>query len=435
MNARKMKQSSILGIGEIPSHWTTKNIGYLFSERTQCSLPNEDWELLSVSEYYGVAPKKEKISTDDFLTRAESLVGYKICQPGDLVSNIMLTWKGALGVTNYRGIVSPAYCVYRPNEQIVPRYVHYLFRTKAYTTLFKAYSTGIIESRLRLYTDKFFKLQCVLPPKNEQIAIANFLDSKCAEIDALTADIEKQIETLQEYKKSVITEAVTKGLDPNVEMKDSGVEWIGFIPNSWKLSRIKYGTNKIGSGKTPKGGAETYVDEGIAFLRSQNVYETGLVLDDVAYITPVTHELMASSKVKPLDVLLNITGGSIGRCCVVPESFLEANVNQHVCIIRADKCLPDWIKFFWNSIPGQYSISRLQGSANREALNFEEIANTYLPIPPLPEQQLIVTFLKKKSEQIEITMLEKQKMLDILSNYKQSLIYEYVTGKKTVPNA
>ena len=225
------KNSGVEWIGEIPSHWDCQRIKHLFYESDERAESSTDLPLLSVSEYYGVAQRKDKLRSEETLVRAESLEGYKICHIHDLVINIMLAWKSALGVSEYDGIVSPAYCVYRPKSVIHSRYYHYLFRTQLYATVFRQYSTGIIESRLRLYTDKFFSLYAMIPPVKEQLKIASYLDAQCAEIDDIIASAKASIEDYKQWKASVIYEAVTKGLNPDVEMKDSGVEWIGKMPS------------------------------------------------------------------------------------------------------------------------------------------------------------------------------------------------------------
>ena len=234
-----MKYSGNPWIGYIPHSWEVKRIKTIFKERTELSEDGSE-TLLSVSEYYGVANRSEKVSEGEFVSRAETLAGYKKCFVGDLVSNIMLAWKGSMGVTEIDGIVSPAYCVYEPSPTIHPRYYHYLFRTSLYTSIFRLYSKGIIDSRLRLYSPYFFDISAIIPSLSEQQKIASFLDRKSAEIDEMIALQEKIVDELKAYKQSVITEAVTKGLNPDVPMKDSGIEWIGEIPEHWNLHRLKY---------------------------------------------------------------------------------------------------------------------------------------------------------------------------------------------------
>lgn len=203
-----MKECEVSWVGNIPEHWSVRRIKDIFYESAEVSAAGTE-ELLSVSEYYGVAPRKDKMNDDEeFETRADSLEGYKICHRGDLVSNIMLTWKRALGVSQYDGIVSPAYGVYR-GINIETRYYHYLFRSDMYIAEFKRNSTGIIDSRLRLYSDRFFAIKAICPPLNEQREIADYLDSECDKIDKKCTLIEQQMEKLQLLKRALINEVVT----------------------------------------------------------------------------------------------------------------------------------------------------------------------------------------------------------------------------------
>ena len=202
------KESGIDWLGNIPCHWKVRRIKDIFYESSEVTAEGEE-DLLSVSEYYGVAKRKDRMDDDEeFESRAESLEGYKVCHKGDLVSNIMLTWKRALGVSDYDGIVSPAYGVYRGID-IFPKYYHYLLRSDMYIAEFKRNSTGIIDSRLRLYSDKFFSIHTIYPPLSEQQEIANYLDIECEKIDRKCALIEQQIEKLQLLKRALINEVVT----------------------------------------------------------------------------------------------------------------------------------------------------------------------------------------------------------------------------------
>lgn len=189
--SREMKNSGIEWIKDIPVSWTIKRIKCLFREVNERCVNGDDHTLLSVSEYYGIAPKSEKIQPDEFLTRAETLDGYKLCEKNDLIMNIMLAWKRALGISNYNGIVSPSYCVYRPIASLFPKYYHYLFRTDIYSSLFKQNSTGIMDSRLRLYPDKFLSLSCQFPNISEQKSISDYLDKKTFLIDQIIDETKK----------------------------------------------------------------------------------------------------------------------------------------------------------------------------------------------------------------------------------------------------
>ena len=202
-----LKPSTIAFETEIPSHWEIRRIKSLFEERIEYAYTgNED--LLSVSEYYGIAKRADIIDNEN-ISRSDSLEGYKRCYIGDIVSNIMLAWKGSLGMTNYNGIVSPAYGVYKPICKLNSRYYHYLFRTELYKAIFKNHSRGIIDSRLRLYTPNFLALKTFYPPLSEQNEIAAYLDEKCAKIDAILEKINTEVERLKELKRSLINEVVT----------------------------------------------------------------------------------------------------------------------------------------------------------------------------------------------------------------------------------
>src|SRR5690606_30157600 len=208
----------------------------LWKERIELSREGNE-QLLSVSQYTGVTPNETE-------SRSQDLVGYKKVHKNDLVTNIMLAWLGGLGVSAYEGLVSPAYSVYRLSDGSDPRFLHYLYRTQLYLAEFARRSKGVVPSRWRMYTEDFGQVPTILPLPAEQTRIAQFLDRKTAQIDKAIAQKERLIELLKERRQILIHNAVTKGLNPNVKMKDSGVEWIGEIPEHWEVRRIKHVTTK-----------------------------------------------------------------------------------------------------------------------------------------------------------------------------------------------
>lgn len=213
------------------------------------------------------------------------------------------------------------------------------------------------------------------------------------------------------------------------KMKDSGIEWIGEIPEGWEIVKIKYGVTKVGSGKTPSGGAEVYTDCGVLFLRSQNIYDCSLVLDNPSYISYETDLTMKSTRILPNDILLNITGASIGRCCVVPETLGPANVNQHVCIIRTNPefFLPKFMQYFWVSHLGRYAISLFQTGGNREGLSFDAIRNTPIPYISIPEQSKIITYLDSECSRIDVMFSKTRSSIEEYKKLKQAVITQAVT--------
>lgn len=429
---RKMKDSGVEWIGEIPEKWEVTRIKNLFVEINDRYDSKEEVTLLSVSEYYGVAPRAEKIDKSEMLTHAASLEGYKICKQNDIVINIMLAWKSSLGVSAYRGIVSPAYCVYRAKVPLYPRYYHYLFRTNVYACLFKQYSTGIIDSRLRLYTEKFFQLISHQPPLHEQRVIADFLDRKCAQIDAIIIRQQDVIEKLKLYKQSVITEAVTKGLDPDVPMKDSGIEWIGKMPVTWSVYKFFWGYNamlgKMLDAKRIKG------DKLHPYIKNADVQWSRLNIDNLDEMDFEEDE-KERYMVKPGDLLI-CEGGEIGKSAIVPDEFPEGIYYQKALHrVRSRTKSKTSILFLYyvilcmakngclNTSPEKATIAHLPG----DALN-----QLRIPFPQILEQKQIVQYLSLKCSQIEAIILNKQTLIDKLTQYKKSLIYEAVTGKLEV---
>lgn len=259
--------------------------------------------------------------------------------------------------------------------------------------------------------------EVLLPPLPEQQKIAIILSS----VDDVIEKTRAQIEKLKDLKTGMMQELLTKGIG-HTEFKDS--------PAGWYVKKIDDLVVKVGSGITPRGGSASYVKVGIPFIRSQNVHSDGLRLDDVSYITNDQHQKMAGSQLKPNDVLLNITGASIGRCYYLPSDFKEANVNQHVCIIRVKNTTvhPVFLTLFLNSEFGQKQIMSLQAGGNREGLNFQQIRSITLPLPPIQEQERIA----KITSSIETNISNKSKKLSRLQSIKKALMQDLLTGKVRV---
>ncbi len=216
---------------------------------------------------------------------------------------------------------------------------------------------------------------------------------------------------------------------PYPAYKDSGVPWLGQVPEGWDPKKIKYLVNYIGSGKTPRGGAEIYTDDGIMILRSQNVYDDGLRLKDVAYVTPEVEAQQINTRVQPADVLLNITGASIGRSTIVPGDLPAANVNQHVCIFRPQKTkiAPEFLHAFFCSSIGKEQVTSNENGTSREGLNFQQAGNLHLVLPPFEEQTAIADFLDEKTAEIDDLIAKKEELLRLLSEQRTALITHAVT--------
>ena len=248
---------------------------------------------------------------------------------------------------------------------------------------------------------------------------------------------EKLITLLQEARQAIIHRAVTRGLDPDVPFKPSGIEWLGDVPAHWEIRRLGHLATKFGSGITPRGGATVYQEIGVPFLRSQNIHFEGLRLKNVARISPELHKELAGSHVEPCDLLLNITGASIGRACSVPDSFTEGNVNQHVCIIRPDqsRMLPGLLAAYMSTPMMQHEIQIEQKGASREGLTLQSIRNFRVVVPPLPEQTGIVAYLDRSTANVDAAIDTSRHQSELMREYRTSLIAHVVTGKVDVRKA
>lgn len=427
---REMKNSGVEWIGNIPSEWKIIKSKYIFANHKEIVGDRENnFERLSLT-LNGVLKRPKDDSKG---LQSESLSTYQVLYKDELVFKMIdleNTSTSRVGYSPYTGLVSPVYIVFNNNKYSKYGfwYFYNLWQRNIYNTL------GNNGVRSALNASDMLNLPFIQIPNEEQTRISDFLDSKVTEIDKIISETRASIENYKGYKQSVITEAVTKGLDKNVPMKDSGIKWIGEIPVDWRLGKIKSCVTKVGSGKTPKGGGDVYSSEGVLFLRSQNVYDTGLVLDDPTYISEEIDEEMKNTRVMDKDVLLNITGGSIGRCCIYDKSYGKANVNQHVSIIRLkqDIMFPEYMHYYWLSSLGKMSVNLYQTGGNREGMSADAIKNSPIIYTSISTQKEIIAFLDSKCAEIDNIILEKEKLITNLEEYKKSLIYEYVTGKKPV---
>lgn len=418
--------SGIDWLGKIPSSWSQKNIGSLYTLRNT-KVSDTEYPPLSVT-MKGVVPQLETAAKSD------AHDDRKLVKKGDFAINSRSDRRGSCGISNYDGSVSLINTILTPRGEMNPSFYDWLFHTIQFGDEFYKNGHGIVDDLWTTSWQEMKKITVVVPPLSEQVAIANYLNDEVEKVDDLLEDISISIEEYKDWKIAIIFEALTKGLNSDVKYKDCGINWIGEIPSHWNISKIKYGVTKVGSGKTPRGGAEVYSDEGVLFLRSQNVYDTGLYLDNPTYISEEVDEEMANTRVYPGDVLLNITGGSIGRCCVFPEGVGSANVNQHVSIIRVKRnvFLPEYIHYYWMSALGKNAIGIYQTGGNREGMSADAIKNSPIPVMPIDEQKSIIDYLDPICSNIDALIMEKSSLIKDLEEYKKALIFECVTGKRKV---
>ena len=411
----------------VPSHWEATRFKLFAEEREERSTHGNEL-LLSVSEYSGISPRSTIVDEGDHLSRAESLEGYKVCRPGDLVMNIMLAWKKAQGVSDYHGIVSPAYSVYTLRGKANPRFIHYLTRTQIYADYFKSFSSGVIDSRLRLYPDTFLGLKTDLPPEEEQSSIANFLDRETAKIDALIAEQQRLIELLQEKRQAVISHAVTKGLNPDVPMKDSGVEWLGEVPEHWEMVRLKTISSFTTSG--PRGWSERISEIGSLFVQSGDLTDSLEINFEGCKRVQVEADAEAvRTRLAPGDVVVCITGAKTGNVAVVESLAEDAHVNQHLCLVRPNsKVNPSFLGLLLKCGCGQTHFALAQYGL-KQGLSLENVRETPIPCPPFEEQTQIVAYAYEMRSRFSALEAESHGLVELLKQRRSALISAAVTGQ------
>lgn len=235
---RKMKDSGIEWLGMIPEDWETERLQWHISEIKESNKPEKSRRILSLTNKRGVIPYEEKGAQGN--VAKEDYTQYKLAYPGTIVANSMNILIGSVGKCDYFGCVSPVYYVFKPNNGENLEFINYIFQTEQFQKELRRYANGILEIRLRVSSDGILKRKVPFPSIYEQAQIVSTIESSTSKVDALISNVQAQIEKLKAYKQSLITEVVTKGLDPNVPMKDSGVEWIGKMPAHWDINRIKY---------------------------------------------------------------------------------------------------------------------------------------------------------------------------------------------------
>ena len=417
-----MKDSGLPWLGEVPEHWEVRRLKYLLRERdVRSSAGNE--QLLRVSQFTGITERRRADGDEKPDTRAESLVGYKLVAPEDLVVNIMLAWNGSMGVSRFSGIASPAYCVYRFNASAVPWYYHHLLRSPAYKARIKAVSTGIVESRLRLYSDDLYRLDGLLPSLPEQAAIVRFLDLADRRIRRYIRAKQKLIQLLEEQKQAIIHCAVTRGLDATVRLKPSGVEWLGDVPDHWEISRA----GKVCEFISAKA-HEQFVEP-----NGQHICVTArFVSTDGRSIRRCTRNLSPAQRGDVLIVMSDLPRGrALARAYFVDDDRSYA-VNQRVCILRATRVDPRYLAFVANRHP---ELLAHDDGFNQTHLPNAAFKIMRLPLPPLDEQSAIAAALVRATNASDASRERASREIDLLTEYCTRLIADVVTGKVDVREA
>ena len=423
-----VKPSGIEWIGNIPDDWKTNTAFQIFTPVKNKNEGLKEQNLLSLS--YGKIKRKSIETVGGLLP--ENFDGYNIIEADDIVlrlTDLQNDQKSLrVGISPERGIVTSAYLTLRNRSTSLPEYLYYYLHAFDISKGFYGMGAGV---RQGLNWDGLKWLKILTPPVPEQEKIVSFLDAECARIDAVIEQTRASIEEYKKLKQSVITQAVTKGIRPGRKMKDSGVEWIGEIPEEWTLRKTKAIANRIVVGVVIKP-ADYFDDAGtVPFLRGINVKEYRVNSSPMVYISETTNEILSKSIVHAGDILV-VRDGSIGVSAVVPEEYDGANVVSMIIVTCNDMVLPDYLCYSLNSDVGktQFNLSKIGTALTHTSV--QSVSNLLHLVPPIEEQIEIVNNLKSKVASFETLIQMKEKIIAELESYKKSLIFEYVTGKKEV---
>lgn len=417
----KYKDSAVPWLRQIPDHWEIHRHGQLFREIVDIHHP--DLELLSMTITHGIV----KQSATGRKTRAsEDKNQYKRIGIGDIGYNLMNCFSGAIGVSNYEGILSPAYAVCRPRQPLETWYYHYLFRTPIYKEVFNSYSYGIMFERNRLYFERFKLIRSPLPPKDEQIKIVKFLRFKSAQISRFIRAKRRIIKLLKEQKQAIINQVVTRGLDPNVKLKPSGVEWLGEIPEHWYMKRLKF-VSKINNGQVdPK--SEHYRNY---ILIAPNHIEsaTGKIL----YYQTASEQGAISGKyfVKSGQIIYSKIRPNLKKVCIAKQDCL-CSADMYPITVNDKEILPEYFLLLLLSNPFTKYVIDCSMRVAMPKVNRNSLENCWLWYPSIEEQYNLLDILEKKIKPYDKAIERAKREIALMQEYRARLIADVVTGKVDV---
>lgn len=412
---REMKDSGTVWLGTIPANWDIARIGSFYRLRNT-KVSDTDYPPLSVTNK-GIVPQLETAAK----TNAHD--DRKLVKKGDFAINSRSDRRGSCGIAPCDGSVSLINTILSPMGEMNPRYYDWLFHTIEFGDEFYKCGHGIVDDLWTTGWQDMKKIRIPYPSLAEQEKIADVLDSQCSEIDAISADIQKEIETLEQYKRSVITEAVTKGLNPDVEMKDSGIEWVGNIPVHWDVRPLYYyfaerkKKNYLGQEQNLLS-----LSYGKVIRKDINTSE-GLLPDS----------FNGYNIIEPGDIVLRLTDLQNDKRSLRTGLVKEHGIitSAYVTLKAAKEVVPEYFHYLLHA----YDVMKVlynMGNGVRQGLNYSELSKMHIVAPPLDEQKNIAARLDCVCKGIESIIASKKQQLAVIDSYKKSLIYEYVTGKKEV---
>lgn len=431
--AEQMKPSGIDWIGDIPESWNVKPLKYLAKCNQDVLLettaPDYSFRYVDIGSvtYESGITEYQELRFEDSPSRARRKVSV-----GDTIISTVRTYLKAIAIISdsENVIVSTGFAVYTPDKAICPRYLYYFCKSEGFVQEIDKNSYGIAYPAIN--TDLLSRICIAYPCYEEQQAIADFLDKECNQIDSVAADLEKQIALLQQYKKSLITETVTKGLDKSVPMKDSGIEGVGKIPSHWKVNRLKYAAVvKTGPFGTQLSASE-YSDEGIPVINVKNIGYGTIIEDDLDYVPDEVCQRLAQHQLQLGDIVFG-RKGAVDKHAIITESQIGWVQGSDCIRVRIYGDIDSrYLNYLFDTVYFAEYVLLYAVGTTMASINSDILTNSKILVPPITEQRGIADFLDSKCRTLFEIIENKQSQLATLQQHKKSLIYEYVTGKKRV---
>lgn len=430
LKMRKMKDSGIEWIGEIPEGWRTINPKALFTQRKDKAQKGE--RQLTSSQQYGILYQDDymELTGSKVVTVEKDFDILKHVEAGDFVIS-MRSFQGGLEYSTKSGAISSAYVMLVPNLELVyPRFYRWLLKSSVYIDALQRTTNMVRDGQAMRYSN-FAQVRLFTLPLDEQKSRADFLDLECSSIDKILFKTRSSIEEYKKLKQAVITQAVTKGVRGEREMKDSGVEWIGKVPKEWDVRKLKAVSARINVGVVIRP-SEYFDDNGtVPFLRGINVKEYTISSENMVYISQTSNRALSKSQVHTGDILI-VRDGNIGASCVVPSCYNGANVVSMVIVTPNNNCDSRFLCYSLNSEVGktQFTLTKIGSALTHTSVS--AVSDILSPVPSREEQYEIADYLDAKCAEIDGLIAKKDQLVKELESYKKSLIYEVVTGKREV---
>ena len=417
-------ETGVSWLPKVPSHWGVFYGRRVFSNRREIASTND--QQLAASQKYGVVPQSLMMELMDskVMLALKGTSSFRHVESGDFVISLR-SFEGGIEYSKYNGCVSPAYTVLKPQKHMYDGYFRFLFKSRPYIAALQS-TTDSLRDGKSITFEQFAKILLPLPTLHEQQKIANFLDHETTKIDTLIEKQQQLIKLLKEKRQAVISHAVTKGLNPNAPMRDSGVEWLGEVPEHWEVKRLKHVSPKIGVGLVINPSTYT-IDEGVYFIFGGDVKEYSFDLSSTRRMSKENSDQLLPSRLNHRD-LVSIRVGYPGVTAVVPEELEGANCAS-VIIIRRGDFNSDWLCAAMNVWVGRQQVDLASYGAAQKQFNVSDAIDFVFPVPPPAEQDQIANHVQKSLERFGALITKAEWQIDLLKERRTALISAAVTGK------